>query len=314
MKYIELGKSGIKASLIAYGAWKISKVMWDGVDDKSSLYAMNCAIDHGVNYFDTAPAYGYGHSEEMVGNILKGRRDKIIVATKVGKRWDHIDTPTHLLPKNSQLKIRKTLKKESVIWEIEQSLKRLKTDYIDLIQIHWNDGVTPLEEPIEAFLKAKKQGKIRAFGVCNLGLKSIQTVQNIADLSSVQGLYNLIDRNTELFLGNRLEYRTEDELLPFCRENNISLIPYCPLARSWLTEQRDPVIPKDYPIYWDESEREEKFALREKYLNEAHERGLSLSWYALRWLASQQGVGPIIIGSTNPDHIIDNIHAVEGDF
>jgi len=311
MRYIELGKSGIKVSLIGYGAWKISKVMWDGVDDKSSLYAMDCAIDYGVNYFDTAPAYGYGHSEEMVAKILKGRRDKIVVATKVGKRWDDRGIPAHLLPKNSQLKITKTLKKESVLWEIDQSLKRLHTDYIDLIQIHWHDGVTPLEEPIEAFLKAQKAGKIRAFGVCNLGLNSLKIIQKIADLASVQGLYNLIDRNTELFLGNHLEYRTEDELLPFCRENQISLIPYCPLARSWLTEQRDPAIPKDYPIYWDESEREAKFALREKYLAEAHERGLTLSAYALRWLASREGVGPIIIGSTNPEHIIENIRAVE---
>lgn len=271
---------------------------------------MQYAIDNGINYFDTAPGYGYGHSETLVGKAVQGRRDQVILATKVGKRWDENVGPIQTMDKESQLKIRKDLSKESVTWEIDQCLKRLGTDYIDLIQIHWNDGRTPLEEPMEAFLKARDAGKVRYFGVCNLGLDSLEQVRKIDEISTIQVLYNMIDLNTEIFLGSKLEYRTQDEIIPYCKKHQISLIPYCPLARSWLTEQIDPVIPVNYPVYWDESVRDVMNQKREQLLMEAHEKGMDLSTYALQWLARQEVIGTIPIGSTTPAHIQANIDSV----
>lgn len=311
MQKRRLGNSDLYASIIGYGAWKVSKVMWDGVSDEKSVYAMQYAIDHGINYFDTAPGYGYGHSEKLVGQAIKGRRDQVILATKVGKRWDENLAPLEQQDKESQLKIRKDLSKESVLWEIDQSLKRLGTDTIDLIQIHWNDGKTPLSEPMEAFLKARDAGKVRYFGVCNLGVSSLEEVRRISEISTVQVLYNMIDRNTEIFLGSRLEYRTEQDILPYCRRHNISVIPYCPLARSWLTDHIDPVIPVNYPVYWDEAVKQSMYQKREQYLEEARQQGMSLSAYALQWLARQEIIGTIIIGSTTPAHIQANIDSLE---
>ncbi len=306
-----LGKSDLYASVIGYGAWKVSKVMWEGINDKTSLYSMDCAIDHGINYFDTAPAYGYGHSEDLVGRAVKGKRDSVILATKVGKRWDQTDTPVSEQSKNAQLKVRKDLSKESVLWEIDQSLKRLGTDYIDLIQIHWNDNRTDLHETMEAFIKARDAGKVRYFGVCNLGIDNLDKVRQVDEISTIQVLYNMIDRNTEIFLGSKLEYRTESEILPYCKQNQISLIPYCPLARSWLTEVRDPVIPVDYPVYWDASVKDKMLELRDRFAEEAEQKGLKLSEYALQWLVRQEVIGTVIIGSVNPQHIKANVAAAE---
>jgi aryl-alcohol dehydrogenase-like predicted oxidoreductase len=245
-----LGNTGIDVSLIGYGAWKAGKTVWDGIEEKKSIYAMQYAMDLGINFFDTAPGYGFGTSETFLGKALQGRRSQIILATKVGKRWDE------------QQKITKHLAKESILWEIDQSLRRMKLDYIDLIQVHWNDHKTPMDEVMSAFLMAQEQGKVRFFGACNLGLRELEALNSIAPLASVQVLYNMLDRNRRTFMGQELEYQTEKDIVPFCEKHSVGFIPYCPLARSWLTARRDPLIPDSRPPYWSVEDREEVFRLR----------------------------------------------------
>jgi aryl-alcohol dehydrogenase-like predicted oxidoreductase len=294
-----LGSSGLEVSLIGYGAWKAGKIVWDGIEERSSIYAMQYAMDQGINFFDTAPGYGFGTSEHFLGRAVKGRREDVVIATKVGKRWD------------KKQNITKHLGKDSILWEIEQSLKRLDVDVIDLIQIHWNDHKTPMEEVMEAFLQAREQGKVRFFGACNLGLKNLETLQNIAPLASVQVLYNMLDRNRDVFMDQELEYRTEAEIVPFCKQNEVGFIPFCPLARSWLTESRDPLIPESRPPYWKVEDRPEVFRQRDAFAHEAREQGLSLSAFALEWLARKSFMSSIIISSTTPEHIKDNCRVIE---
>lgn len=299
MKTRPLGQTGLEVSVLGYGAWKAGKVVWDGIEEKTSIYAMQYAMDQGINYFDTAPGYGLGTSETFLGKAIKGRRDELVIATKVGKRW------------NSEGKIRKELSSESILWEIDQSLGRMNIDVIDVIQIHWNDGKTPMEEVMDAFQKAQRLGKVRFFGACNLSLKDLRTLQEIAPLANVQVLYNMLDRNRAIFMDQELEYRTEVEIVPFCQEHSVGFVPYCPLARSWLTERRDPLIPDSRPPYWTEADRPEVFRLRDEYAKEAQDFGLSLAEYALRWLAAKEFVSSIIISSTTPEHIKSNARVID---
>src|SRR6266487_6346659 len=170
MEFRQLGESGVKASVITFGAWAIGGWMWGGADRKEAVDAIKAAYDHGVTSIDTAPAYGQGLSEEIVGEAIKGiARDKIQILTKFGLRWDMKKGEFHFKSKDNNgrdIDIYKFASKESLMKECEESLKRLNTDYIDLYQIHWPDATTPIAETMEALKRLLEQGKIKAAGVC----------------------------------------------------------------------------------------------------------------------------------------------------
>lgn len=180
---------------------------WGGSDPRSDLEAIQTSMDQGVTTIDTAPIYGMGQCEELVGQALQGRRHHIKVASKCGLRWD----------------LRKCLSPARIAYECEQSLKRLKTDYIDLYQIHWPDDSTPLEESWQAMAKLKKQGKVRAIGVCNYTLEQLQVIQAIHPVDTVQLPYSLIRRDIE------------EEIVPFCLKHSIAVLIYSPLEKGLLT-------------------------------------------------------------------------------
>src|SRR5215217_1088986 len=224
----QLGDSNVKVSPIIFGAWAIGGWMWGGTDVEESIAAIHASLDAGVNTIDTAAIYGMGYSEELVAKAIKGRRDKVVIATKCGMRWDGPENEgSDPWPQKDNsgrdVIIRKNARPASIAYECEQSLRRLQTDVIDLYQIHWPDTSTPVEDSMAAMVKLKDQGKICAIGVSNYDVEWLRNAARVAPLASNQPPYSLIQR------------KVETDMVPFTVEQNIGLIVYSPLERGLLT-------------------------------------------------------------------------------
>ena len=214
MEYRKLGNSDLEVSVIGFGAWGIGGApFWTHEGDASSEKAIRKSVDLGINFFDTAPVYGFGHSESIVGKALKSVRDQVLLATKCGLVWD----------KEKLSSIRKDCSRKSILKEIDLSLKRLGTDCIDLYQVHWPDEKTQHEETMEALLHIQEKGKIRYIGVSNYSREQVEESMRYATLVSLQPEYSLLQRSIEKVT------------VPFCLENNIGIIAYSPLASGVLT-------------------------------------------------------------------------------
>ena len=201
MIYRELGPSGIKISAVGFGAWAIGGWMWGGADENQAIDAIHAALDHGVNLIDTAPIYGFGRSEEIVGRAIRGRRESVVLATKCGMVWDreqgdfffHANEEGVTL-RPSERKVYKCLRPDSIREEIERSLRRLDTDHVDLYQTHWQESTTPIADTMAALTKLKDEGKIRAIGVCNASREHLKAY---GPIDSDQEKYSMIDREIE---------------------------------------------------------------------------------------------------------------------
>jgi methylglyoxal reductase len=233
MIYRKLGSSGLDISVVGFGAWAIGGWMWGGADEKQAIAAIHAALEEGVTLFDTAPIYGFGHSEELVGRALHGRRDRAVIATKCGMIWDreegefyfHADDKG-IQSKQSERKVYKCLRPASVRDELEKSLGRLQTDHIDLYQTHWQDKTTPIADTVAELLKLRDEGKIRAIGVCNA---TVDHIKQYGQIDSDQEKFSLLDRDPAT--GGQLD---------FCRQHNISMLAYSPLANGLLTGKISP--------------------------------------------------------------------------
>src|SRR5882724_8013107 len=221
MLYRPLGQSGIQASVIVLGTWAIGGWMWGGTDEAKAIRAIQVSLDAGITLIDTAPAYGLGLSETIVGKAVAGRRDKIVIATKYGLVW-HVKRGDPFLDEKGKA-IHRYLGSESIRYEVEQSLKRLNTDYIDLYQTHWQDSTTPISETMEVLLQLKQEGKIRAIGVSNCSLDQLKRYRALGSVDSTQEKYNMLHREVET------------DLAPFCAREGITLMAYTPLANGLLT-------------------------------------------------------------------------------
>jgi len=264
---------------------------WGSVDDQESIRTIHAAIDNGISLVDTAPAYGNGHSEEVVGKAIKGRRDRVVVATKVG-----IQKPGGKLQKN--------LSPDSVRQEIEDSLRRLGVESIDLYQIHWPDPKTPLEETLEVLLKAQEAGKFRYLGVSNFDTALMDKVRSITELASLQPPFSLMQRDIE------------DEILPYCHEHNIGVLSYGTLSGGILTgkfreyptfeegDQRAKFYPAFNPKTWDKVQNVVD-ALREI----ASERNVPVAQVAINWATAQPGMTCALVGAKKPEQAISNAAA-----
>jgi methylglyoxal reductase len=227
MLYRALGNSGIRISTIGLGTWAIGGTWWGGTDEADSIAALRRGLDLGINLVDTAPVYGFGLSEELVGKAIKGYdRDKVVVATKVGLAWH--TTEGQLFFEMNGTTVYRCLRPESIRYEVEQSLRRLGVDYIDLYQTHWQENTTPIADTMGALVELKNEGKIRAIGVSNATPAQMQEYLAIGPLDSSQPLYNMFDRGIEA------------EALPFCRAHNIAILSYSSLALGLLTGKMDP--------------------------------------------------------------------------
>lgn len=216
MKTVELGRSGIRCEAIGLGTWAMGGWMWGGGDDAAAIDAIRASLDAGVRLIDTAPAYGLGRAEQLVGAALDGRRDDAVLVTKCGLVW-HTRQGTHFFDEAGQ-PVHRFLGRESIFHEVEESLSRLRTDRIDLYITHWQDATTPVVETMDALLTLKRQGKIRAIGVSNVDAPTLAEYLKHGPVDAIQERYSLIDREIEA------------TLLPLCRQHGIAVLGYSSLA------------------------------------------------------------------------------------
>ena len=202
----------LRVSRVALGTWAMGGWMWGGADPWDSVATIGSALDRGINLIDTAPVYGFGVSEEIVGKALghSGLRSRAVIATKVGLEW-------------RDGKVYRNATRRRIVQEIDDSLRRLRTDYIDIYQVHWPDPLTPVEETADAMRALHEQGKIRAIGVSNFSVEQMQRFRSVAPLHVLQAPYNLFERSIE------------PEILRYCRRNNIATLGYGALCRGLLS-------------------------------------------------------------------------------
>jgi len=284
MHYVKLGKTDIKTSVIGLGAWAIGGWMWGGTDEARPIRAIDAAIDIGINLIDTAPAYGKGCSEEIVGKAIKRKRDRVIIATKCGIQW-HSSNGKFFFKYESGEKVYKFLGPGSIRYEIEQSLLRLGVDHIDLYQTHWQDETTPIEDTMETLMELKNEGKIRAIGACNAELEDLEQYSRSGQLDVDQEKYSLIDR------------KIESGILPWCGENNVIMLAYSPLVSGLLTGKIDADrefegddLRKNNPRFSIENRNKINSVLENEFKPIAEKYGLTLAQLSIAALVSQDNV------------------------
>ena len=293
MQYRKISKTDMNISAISLGTWAIGGRDWGKADDNESILVIRSAPDFGINFIDTAPIYGRGHSEEIIGKAIKGISNKFYIATKCG-----------IQPKGKGFTF--NLKPKVIAEELDDSLRRLGVETIDIYQCHYPDPLTPIEDTLAQILKFKKQGKIRYIGVSNFGLPLLKRAASITSLVTLQAQYSLLDRSIE------------DGTLPFCAENNIGMIAYGPLGGGILTgKYSSPVhFPKGdarsffYPYYREPYWSKIKILI-EGMENIAKRREKSLSEIALNWVIRQKGITTAIVGCRNYKQLKDNTSAGE---
>ncbi|WEX74893.1 aldo/keto reductase [Sinorhizobium numidicum] len=297
----EIGRSGVKASAVGLGTWAIGGWMWGGTDEAESIAAIQASLDAGVTLIDTAPAYGLGRSEEIVGKAIAGRRDKAVIATKCGLVW-HTRKGNHFFDQDSK-PVHRYLGRDSIIHEVEQSLRRLGTDHIDLYITHWQDATTPIEETVAALEDLKRAGKIRAIGASNVNRSELERYIETGSLDAIQERFSMIDREIEA------------DLLPRTIANRVSTLSYSSLALGLLSgaigpervfsgdDQR-----KDNPRFSVANRRKARdFAETIRPVAERH--GASIAQTVIAWTLKQPGVTFALCGARNPAQAIDNAQA-----
>src|SRR3954452_4996529 len=308
MELRTLGKSDVRVTPVIFGAWAIGGWMWGGNDEKDSIDAIRAALDAGVNTIDTAAIYGFGYSEELVAKAIQGRpRDNVVLATKCGMRWNSEEGSDPWPQKNNQgedVIIRKNARAASIEYECEQSLKRLKTNVIDLYQIHWPDVSTPVEESIRAMENLRQSGKVRAIGVSNYDVEWLSRAVKVAPIASLQPHYNLLVR------------KIEEDVLPFCRKNNIGVIAYSPMARGLLTGKVGPdrkFNPGDHRAnqkMFSVENRKRVIEALEKIKPIAQKHNATLAQVVINWTLSEPGITAAIVGARNAEQAKQNAVAM----
>ncbi|WP_316826730.1 aldo/keto reductase [Pedobacter miscanthi] len=308
MEYRKIGNSDLALSVITFGAWAAGGWMWGSTDRNDAINAIKAGYDLGVTSIDTAPIYGQGDSEEIVGDAIKGiSRDKLQLVTKFGMRWDLAKGDFGFKSKNNEgaaIDIYKYAGKESVIYECEQSLKRLGTDYIDLYQIHWPDVTTPISETFEAVSRLIEQGKVRYAGVCNYNVAQLKEADQNVEIISNQIPFSMVNRGVE------------EDIVPCCIEKNKSVLAYSPMERGLLTGKLKPGHQfeegdhrQGNKFFTPESiEKTNAFLARIKPL--ADEKNATLSQLVLRWTVERPGITIALVGARNEKQAIQNAESI----
>ena len=306
MEYRKLGETSLKITPIAFGAWAAGGWMWGGTDQQEAVAAIRRSVELGVTTIDTAPVYGFGLSEQIVGEAIRGMRDRVEILTKFGMRWDTTRGQFAFDSQDAQgkpAKIYKYAGRDSVVRECEESLKRLGTDYIDLLQIHWPDPTTPIDETFEAVSRLLDAGKIRAAGVSNYNAEQLAAARRTMPIASNQVPYSMVKRDIEA------------DVVPYCLAHNVGILAYSPLQRGLLTGKMQPghaFSPGDHraglPYFKDENlRRTAGFLDRIKPL--ADEKGCTLSQLVIAWTIRQPGIACALVGARNPKQAEENAAA-----
>jgi aryl-alcohol dehydrogenase-like predicted oxidoreductase len=293
MQTRKLGYTDLYLTTVGLGTWAIGgggwAYGWGPQDDTDSIRAIQRALDLGINWIDTAAVYGLGHSEEIVGKAIRGRRDQVIIATKCGLVWDEGSTTPY-----------GRLKAWSVRQEVEASLRRLGVDVIDLYQIHWPNPDEDIEEAWATIADLVREGKIRYAGVSNFSVEQMKRIQPIHPIASLQPPYNMLRRDIEA------------EILPFCAANNIGVIVYSPMAsgvltekfsRQWVASLPDDDWRKKYSGHLQEPELSANLALVEGLKAIAARYGRTVSQLAIAWTLRRPEVTAAIVGARRPEQI-----------
>lgn len=287
----QLGNSDLHLTRIGFGAWAIGggnwEFAWGPQDDQESIQTIERAIESGLNWIDTAAVYGLGHSEEVVAQAVKRVSKKPYIFTKCSMRWD------------AERKIYRSLKASSLQEELDNSLRRLQVEAIDLYQIHWPNPEGEIEEGWETLARFKKQGKVRYIGVSNFNVEQIKRVQKIAPVTSLQPPYSLLNRTVET------------EILPFCQKNNIGVINYSPMVSGLLTgkmtRERIASLPADdwrkRSPNFNEPRLMRNLQLVELLREIGNRHGVEPGVVAIAWTLRHPAITAAIVGARRPDQI-----------
>jgi len=291
MQTRQLGKTDLLITTLGFGSWAVGgggwQFGWGSQDDRDSMAAINRALDRGINWIDTAAVYGLGHSEEIVAKALRGRSERPYIFTKCSMVWDEAGNISH------------SLRRDSIRREVEDSLRRLQVEVIDLYQIHWPDPDIDIEEGWNTLAELKREGKVRCIGVSNFNVEQLQRAMDIERVDSLQPPYSLIHPDVE------------DEILPFCEKNGIGVIAYSPMMSGLLsgrmTRERVNSFPEDD---WRRSNPEfqeprlyRNLWLAELLKNIGRHHGLSAGEVAIAWTLRLSAVTGAIVGGRSPEQV-----------
>lgn len=297
----EIGASGISASAVGLGTWAIGGWMWGGTDVDRSIAAIHASIDEGISLIDTAPAYGQGVAEEIVGKALKGRRDKVVLATKCGLVW-HSQQGNHFFDYEGK-PVHRYLGKDAIIYEVEQSLKRLQVDCIDHYITHWQDPTTPIEETMEALEALKTQGKIRSIGASNTSVADVEAYIAAGQLDAIQEEYSMVRRDIE------------NTLLPVCQKAGVAALSYSSLALGLLSGKMTPERVfsgddqrKDNPRF-SMANRKKVAALMETIRPIGAAHGATPAQIVIAWTLQQPGITFSLCGARDAQQASENAKA-----
>jgi len=304
-----LGASGIHASVVGFGAWAIGGWMWGGTDEGEAIRAIQAAIDAGIELIDTAPAYGFGASETIVGKAIRGRRERVVLATKCGLIWHaqegefFFSSDDRTIAADGHRHIYRCLKPAQIRREIERSLARLGVDCIDLYQTHWQDGTTPIAETMGELLKLKQEGKIRAIGCSNATPRQMDAYRAIGPLDADQEKYSMLDRAQDA--GN----------LPYCVEHGMAFLAYSPLAQGLLTGKIGPERTfaagdqRAGASRFSVANREKIAAMLDEFRPLAAAHRIGLGPLAIAWTLAQPGCTHVLVGARTPAQARENAQA-----
>ena len=309
MEYQKLGSSDVTVSRITFGSWAAGGWMWGGTEQNDAVGAIQAAYELGVTSIDTAPIYGQGLSEQVVGEAIKSLpRDKVQVLTKFGMRWDLAKGDFAMKTKDNNghdLDVYKYAGRDSIIKECEDSLRRLGTDYIDLYQQHWPDVTTPIDETMEALSRLIEQGKVRAAGVSNYSVAQMQEAEKTLNLASNQVPYSMVRRDIEA------------DVVPYCLENKKAILVYSPLQLGLLTGKIKPGqqfgegdLRIGHRLFSPESVTRTN-AMLNKIRPLAETKNATLGQLVLRWTLAQPGITVALVGARNPEQAVQNAKAID---
>lgn len=304
MKYRKIGKTDISASAVGIGTWAIGGgELWSGSDDAQSIRALHAAVDSGINLIDTAPGYGFGHSEEVVGKAIKEiGRDKIVLSTKCGIWWK-TQRGTYFNTRDG-ISTYKCVDAETIRIEIEDSLTRLGTDYIDIYHTHWQSTppyITPVSETMGALLDLQKQGKIRAIAVSNADTKCMDEYFACGRIEACQPGYSMLNR------------KIEKDILPYAMGHDMSVLAYSPLERGLLTGKitMDTKVDmaQDMMPWMKPQNRARVIAMLDGWKDLTEKYGCTMAQLVIAWTISQPGLTHVLCGARKEKNAMENAAA-----
>lgn len=304
-----IGPCGISASVVGLGTWAIGGWMWGGSDEADAIRAIQAAIDNGITLLDTAPAYGFGRSEEIVGKAIKGRRQRIVLATKCGLIW-HAARGEFFFASNEKditaeggIRVHRCLAPDMIRYEIEKSLKRLGVDAIDLYQTHWQDPATPIAEIMAELMKLRQEGKILGIGCSNATPAQMDAYRASGILCSDQEKYSMLDR------------KHETKNMPYCASHGVAFLAYSPLEQGLLTGK---IGPDRAFEEGDQRRRKKEFeaanlrrvaAMLHAFQPVTDKHRITPTQLAIAWTFHQHGCTHALVGARTPEQALENAKA-----